>query len=131
MFRVECVAATVLIAPIFMPLLTELASMENGVCYRHGAPNGAVRTSQRPIQASASLKRKQRRVSNPLPLYAKPFKVGQNKGLALRARLLGANAPFPIRLRLVHATGLRWGGAGCLVVRTPFGTKLRSDAFHD
>ena len=41
MFR-ECVAVTVLVALISMPLLTELVSMENGVCYRHGAPNGAV-----------------------------------------------------------------------------------------
>ena len=30
-----------------MPLLTELVSIENGVCYRHGAPHGAVRPSLR------------------------------------------------------------------------------------
>jgi hypothetical protein len=42
MFRVECLARTVFEAPISMPLLTELVSMENGVCYRHGAPSGAI-----------------------------------------------------------------------------------------
>ena len=42
MFRVECVAATVFVAFISMPLLTELISSEDGFCYRHGAPNGAV-----------------------------------------------------------------------------------------
>jgi hypothetical protein len=46
MYRVECVATTVLVALISMPLLTELVSMEDGFCYRHGAPNGVVRTSQ-------------------------------------------------------------------------------------
>jgi hypothetical protein len=50
MVRVECVVTAVLVALIFMPLLTELVSMEDGVCYRHGAPNGAVGTSQRPIE---------------------------------------------------------------------------------
>ena len=54
MFRVECVATTVLIASISMPLLTELVSMENGVCYKHGAPNGAVRTGQRPIKTKTA-----------------------------------------------------------------------------
>jgi hypothetical protein len=46
MFRVERVATTGLVALVSMPLLTELVSRENGYCYRHGAPNGAVRTSQ-------------------------------------------------------------------------------------
>jgi hypothetical protein len=50
MFRVEGEATTELVALVSVPLLTELVSMENGVCYRHGAPNGAVRTSQRPIE---------------------------------------------------------------------------------
>ena len=45
MFRVECVAKTVSGAFISMPLLTELVSMEDGVCYRHGAPSGAWRRS--------------------------------------------------------------------------------------
>ena len=43
MFRVECVVTAVSVASVFMPLLTELVSIENGVCYRHGAPNGAVK----------------------------------------------------------------------------------------
>jgi len=43
MSRVERVATTGLVALVFMPLLTELGSTENGVGYRHGAPNGAVR----------------------------------------------------------------------------------------
>ena len=46
MFRVECVATTVWVALISMPLLTELVSMADGICYRHDAPNGAVRTRQ-------------------------------------------------------------------------------------
>lgn len=43
MFRIERVATTGLVALVLMPLLTELVSRENRVCYRHGAPNGAVR----------------------------------------------------------------------------------------
>jgi REP element-mobilizing transposase RayT len=45
MFRVECVAKTVPVMFISMPFLTELVSMEDGVCYKHGAPNGAWRRS--------------------------------------------------------------------------------------
>jgi hypothetical protein len=48
MFRAECAVTAVLVALVSMALLTELVSTENGVCYRHGAPNGAVRTSQTP-----------------------------------------------------------------------------------
>ena len=33
MFRVDCVARTVLAALISMPLLTELVSTEDGFCY--------------------------------------------------------------------------------------------------
>ena len=39
---VQCAVTTVLVAVISMPLLTELVSSENGFCYKHGAPNGAV-----------------------------------------------------------------------------------------
>jgi hypothetical protein len=46
MFRIECMARMVLVALVCMPLLTELVSREKGVCYRHGAPNGAFLTSQ-------------------------------------------------------------------------------------
>ena len=46
MFRVGHVATAVLVALIFMPLLTDFVSRENGFCYIHGAPNGADRTSQ-------------------------------------------------------------------------------------
>jgi hypothetical protein len=42
MFRVKCVVTTVFVAFISMPFLTELVSNEDGFCYRHGAPNGAV-----------------------------------------------------------------------------------------
>jgi hypothetical protein len=42
MFRDKCVVTTVVVAFISMPLLTELVSSEDGFCYRHGAPNGAV-----------------------------------------------------------------------------------------
>ena len=42
MFRVKCVATAVFVGFIPMPLLTELVSSEDGFCYRHGAPNGAV-----------------------------------------------------------------------------------------
>src|ERR1035437_3714476 len=55
LFRVECMATTVLIASISMPLLTELVSMENGVCY--SAPKiartswGAVSPPRVPIPA--------------------------------------------------------------------------------
>jgi len=62
MFRVECVLTAVWVALIFMPLLTELVSMENGVCYRHGAPNGAVRTRRR-----APLNRKQQSIDRREP----------------------------------------------------------------
>ena len=43
MFQVECVAETMPVAFISMPLLTELVSMEDGFCYKRGAPNGAWR----------------------------------------------------------------------------------------
>ena len=46
MFRVERAATARLVALVSMPLLTELVSRENRVCYRHGAPNGAVFASQ-------------------------------------------------------------------------------------
>jgi hypothetical protein len=49
MFKVQCPATTVLAAFLSMPLLTELVSSKDGFCYRHGAPNGAVFPSQRPI----------------------------------------------------------------------------------
>jgi hypothetical protein len=42
MFRDKCVVTTVVVAFISMPLLTELVSSEDGFCYRHGAPDGAV-----------------------------------------------------------------------------------------
>jgi hypothetical protein len=45
MFRVECVAKIVPVAFISMPLLTELVSPEDAVCYKHDAPNGAWRRS--------------------------------------------------------------------------------------
>ena len=51
MFRVGCVATTVLVMLIYVPLLTELVSSEDGVCYKHGAPNGAVRTRQPCLEA--------------------------------------------------------------------------------
>jgi hypothetical protein len=46
--------------------------------------------SQRPIEAKTG----KNFHPPPLPLYAKPFNVSQNKGFALRVRLLGANAPL-------------------------------------
>ena len=49
MFGVECIATTVFEMPIPMPLLTELLSAEDGFCYRHAAPNGAVPASLHPI----------------------------------------------------------------------------------
>jgi hypothetical protein len=54
MFRAECAVTTGLVALVSMALLTELVSTENGVCYRHGAANGAVRTSQRHIELKAA-----------------------------------------------------------------------------
>jgi hypothetical protein len=50
MFQAECLVTAVLVALVIMGLLTELVSTKNGVCYRPGALNGAVRTSQRPIE---------------------------------------------------------------------------------
>ena len=32
-----------------MPLLTELGGSEDGLCYKHGAPNGALPPGQHPI----------------------------------------------------------------------------------
>ena len=49
MFRVKCVVTTAFEAFITMPLLTELVSSEDGFCYRHAAPNGAVHQSQHSI----------------------------------------------------------------------------------
>ena len=57
MFRVKCVATTVFEAFISMPLLTELVSSEEGFCYRHGAPNGAVPPSQPSIRPKTAKKR--------------------------------------------------------------------------
>ena len=50
MFRVKCMATTVFVGFISMPFLTELVSSEDGFCYRHGAPNGAVPPSQHSIR---------------------------------------------------------------------------------
>jgi hypothetical protein len=49
MFKVHCMATTVLAALLTMPLLAELDSSEVGFCYRHGAPSGALFPSQYPI----------------------------------------------------------------------------------
>ena len=49
MFGVQCVAKTVYAVFLSMPLLTELGWSEDGLCYRHGAPNGALPPSQQPI----------------------------------------------------------------------------------
>ena len=49
MFGIERIATTVFEMPIPMPLLTELVSAEDGFCYRHAAPNGAVPASLHPI----------------------------------------------------------------------------------
>ena len=46
MARVECVAKQGFVAFISMPLLTELVSINEDCCYRHGAPDGAVSTRQ-------------------------------------------------------------------------------------
>ena len=44
--RVEFVAMPGFLALISMPLPTELVSTEDGFCYRHDAPNGAIPTGQ-------------------------------------------------------------------------------------
>jgi hypothetical protein len=54
MFRGECVATTAFVAFISMPLLRELVSSEDGFCYRHGAPNGAVPPSQPSVSSENS-----------------------------------------------------------------------------
>ena len=54
MFGVERAATAVLVALISMPLLTELVSPEDAVCYKHGAPSGAVRRAQRPFQPTTT-----------------------------------------------------------------------------
>jgi hypothetical protein len=46
MFEVQCVAKTVFVVFLSMPLLTELVSSEDGFCYRHGAPHRALSPSQ-------------------------------------------------------------------------------------
>ena len=46
-FEVECVAMTVFVVLISMPLLTELVSIKAGFSYKHGAPNGAVTDQHR------------------------------------------------------------------------------------
>ena len=54
MFVVQCLAKTVHVVFISMPLLTELVSSKAGFNYRHGAPNGAV------LQASNLFHQEQR-----------------------------------------------------------------------
>jgi hypothetical protein len=49
MVVVQCVTGKAFVPLITMPLLTELVSGENGFCYRHGAPNGALPPSPHPI----------------------------------------------------------------------------------
>ena len=57
MAEVQCLATAVLAAFVSMPLLTELVSSEEGFCYRHGAPNGAVPPSQPSIRPKTAKKR--------------------------------------------------------------------------
>jgi hypothetical protein len=73
MFVVECAARTVSGASVAMPLLTELVSSENGFCYKHGAPNGAVpkrappvqpKTAKNPLLSAAALEVNKRADSN-------------------------------------------------------------------
>jgi hypothetical protein len=54
MVQVECVATKGYVAFICMPLLTELVSTEDGFCYKHGAPKGAVSTRQQCIARKAA-----------------------------------------------------------------------------
>jgi hypothetical protein len=56
MFEVQCVAKTVFVTFLSMPLLTELVSSEDGFCYRHGAPNGALPPSQHRITLKTAKK---------------------------------------------------------------------------
>ena len=54
MVQVECVATKGYVAFISMPLPTELVSIEDGFCYKHGAPKGAVSTRQQCIPRKAA-----------------------------------------------------------------------------
>ena len=54
---VQRVTTTVFVAFMSMPLLTELVSSEEGSCYRHGAPNGAVPQSQHSIPRKTAKRR--------------------------------------------------------------------------
>jgi hypothetical protein len=56
MFVVQGVITMVFTAFISMPLLTELVSREDGLCYRHGAPNGALSSNQHPIPPKTAKK---------------------------------------------------------------------------
>jgi hypothetical protein len=49
MFRVQWAAKTARAVFFYMPLLTELGWNEDGLNYKHGAPNGALRPGQNPV----------------------------------------------------------------------------------
>jgi hypothetical protein len=49
MFRVQCAAKSMDAVFLPMPLLPELGWRQGGLCYRHGAPNGAVPPGQHAI----------------------------------------------------------------------------------
>jgi hypothetical protein len=47
-------AATVFVAFNAMPLLMELVSRKDGLCYKHGAPNGALTPSKHQISLATA-----------------------------------------------------------------------------
>jgi hypothetical protein len=57
----QCVATAGLVVFMFMPLLTELGSSEDGFCYRNGTPNGVVRPSQHSIPPKTAKKQRDAR----------------------------------------------------------------------
>ena len=53
---VQCLTRTVFVVLMSMPLQPELAFSKDGFCYRHDAPNGAVRPSQHSVQPKTAKK---------------------------------------------------------------------------
>ena len=91
MLRVERMAKRGLVAIISMPLLTELVSHEDGFCYRHDAPNGAVPARRRGILSKTAKNRES--PTTPL-LHHSVAARRPNYGLAGRA-LISTGLPLP------------------------------------
>lgn len=96
MCEVYCLTRTVVVAFESMPLLTELVSGEDGFCYIHGAPNGAVPPQQLSIPPQTAKNHR---------LQVKCFNHSY-LGIDTRSSLFPVETPVPLRDTTENENGI-------------------------